>query len=79
MVVDVPEIHPRVLGDERHVETHEPIADLHQRRDRALEVVDALADHLREGAAEDRLLEAVELVIERVDDREWSTTKSMIA
>src|SRR5439155_19537687 len=36
----------------------------------AFQAVDALARRLRERAGEDRLLEPVELVLERVDDRE---------
>ena len=53
--------------DERHVEADEPVADLDQRRDGGLEadelpleVVNALGRLLREGAAKDLLLEALE-------------------
>src|SRR5439155_3157981 len=77
VVVDVAEVEPRVLGDELDVEAYQPVAHLDQRRDGALEahqvaleVVDALGRRLGERPAEDRLLEPLELVLERVDDRE---------
>src|SRR5229473_8710183 len=37
VVVDVAEVRPSVLGDERLVEAHEPVAHVHERGDGALD------------------------------------------
>ena len=77
MVVDVAEVHARVLRDQGDVGAHEPVAHVDQRSDRALhleqvalELVDPLGRLPREGLLEDVVLELGQLVLECVDQRE---------
>ena len=77
VVVDVAEVRPALGVDQRRVEAGEPVADVDQRRHRALQaeqvalqVVDAFGRLAAVVAAEDVLLELLELLLELVDDRE---------
>ena len=77
MIVDVAEIRPRVLVDQVDVEARQAIADVDQRRDRALhaeqfalQLVDAGRGLAAQLVAEDLAFEHFQFVFERLDDRE---------
>src|SRR5260370_3654100 len=77
VVVDVPEVGARVVQNQAEVGPHEPVAHVDQGRDPALDLeqvalegVDAHGGVAADGLAEDVGLERLQVVLERVHDRE---------